>query len=124
MVKTKLQDLRTTRGLSQEEIADLLGMTQSNYSRKEKGITRISPQEWEHMAKKLEVELDEIYQPDESNIIYKNNRGNSFSNFNSGTININIPEFVLEYIEVLKEKNECLNEELRVLKSQLNKEQH
>ena len=42
MVKEKLFDVRTKKGLSQEELADLIGMTQSNYSRKENGIKKTS----------------------------------------------------------------------------------
>lgn len=116
MVKTKLQSLRIDRGLSQEALADLIGMTQSNYSRKETGHSRISTPEWVHIAKKLNVELDEIYEDDDPTIIYKNNRGNSF---NSGTININMPEILIEYIEVLKEQNERLKMENESLRNQL-----
>lgn len=118
MVKTKLQELRLQRGFSQEEIADLLGMTQSNYSRKENGVTRISAPEWNFIAKKLDVNIEDIYEPEETTIIYKNNKGNSF---NSGTINIHVPDFVFEYIETIKEQNQLLKQENEVLKSQLDK---
>lgn len=116
MVKRKLQEIRIKKGYSQEEIADLLGMTQPNYSRKENGITRIPPKEWEFIARKLDVNVEDIFEQDETTVIYKNNRGNSF---NSGTININVPEFVLEYIELLKKENELLKEEIQILQNKL-----
>lgn len=101
MIKKKLQEVRIRKGYSQDEIADLLGMTQPNYSRKENGITRITRQEWEFIARKLDVNIEDIFEQDETTVIYKNNKGNSF---NSGTIHINVPEFVLEYMEFLKEQ--------------------
>lgn len=116
MMKTKLQEARTRKGLSQEQVANLVGMTQPNYSRKESGITRISKQEWDLIAKKLEVELDDIYEDDASTIIYKNGTGNDNFNF-GGTININIPDFVMNYMELLKEQNEILKKENDLLKS-------
>lgn len=90
-------------------------MTQPNYSRKENGITRINQKEWEYIAQKLDVNTEDIFEEDETTVIYKNNKGNSF---NLGTININVPEFILEYIEFLKQQNELLKEEIQNLKAQ------
>lgn len=117
MVKRKLQEFRLKKGYSQEEIADLLGMTQPNYSRKENGITRIFRQEWEFMAKKLNIDIEDIFEEHETTMIHKNNRGNSF---NSGTININMIDFLLEHIELLKTLNELLKYENQALKDKLN----
>ncbi len=64
MIKNKLRTARMEKGFSQEEIAGLLGMDQSQYSRREKGIKKISPKEWEKMAKILHKDLEEIYEED------------------------------------------------------------
>jgi transcriptional regulator with XRE-family HTH domain len=61
VIKLKLQIIRLQRQLSQEGLDDLICMTQSTYSRKEKGITNITMQEWIKIAKVLGVKKDEIY---------------------------------------------------------------
>ena len=83
-------------------LADLIGMTQSNYSRRENGLKKISESEWDRIAKGLKVNKEDIYEEDNQNIIFKNIKGNS-SVYNSGTIHyFNMPDFVLEHIELLK----------------------
>lgn len=106
MIKTKLQNVRLKRHMSQEEIADLIGMTQSTYSRKEKGITNITLQEWIKLAKVLAVEKEEIYQ---INAPKKNI---------SEILDIQnqiIPEFFLEQIDFLRKENLELKERLKRL---------
>jgi len=73
MVKEKLFEARTKKGLSQEQLADLVGMTQSNYSRKENGIKKIVDAEWDKIAKELEVKKEDIYEEDSQKVVYKNN---------------------------------------------------
>lgn len=53
MSKTKLIQARLSKGFSQEELADLIGMSQSNYSRRESGRTSITELEWKKIAKEL-----------------------------------------------------------------------
>ncbi len=65
MNKVKLRKARLAKNLSQEELADLVGMTQSNYSRRENGRKTITEIEWIKLAKVLGVEKDTIYEPDE-----------------------------------------------------------
>lgn len=101
-------------------MGEMVGMTQATYSRKENGFTRISNSEWELLAKKLDVSLDEIYGEDAKTIIYKNKEGNN--NFNFGTIHINIPDFIVNYMELLREQNELLKSENQVLKDQIKDE--
>ncbi|WP_234109429.1 helix-turn-helix transcriptional regulator [Chryseobacterium sp. R2A-55] len=113
-MKTKLQEIRISKGLSQEDVANLVGMTQPNYSRKENGLTKISKPEWELLTKKLDVILEDIYEEEpKTTIIDANIKGNSF---NSGIINITIPDFILNYIELLQKQNEKLEQEIQRLK--------
>jgi transcriptional regulator with XRE-family HTH domain len=115
MVKEKLLEARLKKNLSQEELADLIGMTQSNYSRRENGLKKISDSEWNKIAKELKINKDDIYEEDNQNVVFKNVRGNS-SVYNSGTIHyFNMPDFVLEHIELLKTQNTELKEKLNKL---------
>ncbi|WP_099712165.1 helix-turn-helix domain-containing protein [Flavobacterium sp. 9] len=100
--------MRLQRQLSQEEIADLIGMTQSTYSRKEKGVTNITMQEWIKIAKVLGVEKDEIYQASVS----KKDKLNVSENQN-----LYIVTYVLEQIDFLQRKNYELKEEIRILQN-------
>jgi transcriptional regulator with XRE-family HTH domain len=119
MIKEKLQDTRLKRGLSQEELADLIGMTQPSYSRKENGIKNITDAEWNKIAKVLKVEVQEIKEDSQPNIVYKNIRGNSF---NFGTINnSNEIELVLELVESLKLEKNSLIVENKSLKNEIEK---
>jgi len=113
--KTKLQETRIKKGLSQEQIANMLGMTQSNYSRKENGSSKISKQEWEKLSKTLQVPLEEIFENDDSNIfIFQDHSTGNYS----GTNNIySIPKHIEELLETQKKYIEKLEEEIKALKS-------
>lgn len=64
----KLRDCRLNSGISQESLADLLGMTQCNYSRRENGKKKISISEWEKIAKILNVKVEDIFHSVEKTI--------------------------------------------------------
>lgn len=115
MLKEKLLKARLKKNLSQEELADLIGMSQSNYSRSENGLKKISESDWNKIAKQLKVNKEDIYEEDNQNIVFKNIKGNN-SIYNSGTIHyFNMPDFVLEHIELLKAQNTELKEKLKEL---------
>ncbi|WP_158235330.1 helix-turn-helix transcriptional regulator [Flavobacterium sp. 9] len=96
------------KGLSQEEIADLIGMSQSNYSRRESGRTNITETEWQRIAKELGVEKEIIFEPEEQN---KEKRDEI------NMLYFNIPDFVMQHIELLKKENKKLKEQLKKLKN-------
>ncbi|WP_294964467.1 helix-turn-helix transcriptional regulator [uncultured Flavobacterium sp.] len=108
MNKFNLQSKRLERQLSQEEIADLLGMTQSTYSRKEKGIIKITKAEWAKIAEVLQVEKDEIYEPAISekkiNVILQ-------------TQYRLVPSYLQQQMDSLKKENVELKEKLRNLEN-------
>nr|WP_255562396.1 helix-turn-helix transcriptional regulator [Flavobacterium sp. IB48] len=101
--------MRLQKQLSQEEIADLIGMTQSTYSRKEKGITNITMSEWIKIAKVLGVEKDEIYQEGISRKDMLDVPENQ---------NHHIVTYVLEQIDFLQRKNYELKEKIRILQKE------
>jgi transcriptional regulator with XRE-family HTH domain len=117
MIKEKLLEARLKKGLSQEELADLMNMTQSNYSRRENGLKSISEAEWQKFSSILNVEKEDIYEEDSPSVVYKNIKGHSF---NSGNIHyFNIPDFVLEHIDLLKSQIQTLLNENQSLKDKL-----
>jgi transcriptional regulator with XRE-family HTH domain len=106
LTRVKLREARVNKGLSQEALADLVGMTQSNYSRRENGKKTISDTEWTKIAKALGVGKETIYEP------------NKLTTSHEGSVNIpffNIPRQALEYIEFLKNENSKLKEKLKSL---------
>lgn len=101
MTKKKLLQVRLNKGFSQEKLADLIGMTQSNYSRRENGRKNISEIEWLKIAKILGVDKENIYEPDGDN-------SNVFHQFN-------IPDSILKQLELLRTENIALKEKLKAL---------
>lgn len=121
MIQENLKNLRKQKGISQEKMAKILGTDTSNYSRKERGEVKIFDDEWDKLAKTLEVPLEQI----------KNNDIKFPSQFEISTFNdspgnnlkySNIPDFFLEtqkkYIEKLEKENTELLHEISLLKTQ------
>jgi len=115
MEKTKLIQVRNQKGITQKFMAEKLFMDVSNYNRREKGLMKISPQEWERIAAVLNVKLDEIYETDDHNFfVFKDqSTGNYLGNNNI----YSIPEYILDvqkkYIQKLEEENKILREKLK-----------
>ena len=66
MKKEKLQAIRKQKGHIQQQLSDIIATDVSNYSRKESGKVKIFAEEWEKIARFLEVFLEEIFEDDES----------------------------------------------------------
>ncbi|STD02335.1 Helix-turn-helix [Chryseobacterium carnipullorum] len=120
MIKNKLIKVRKEK-YTQENMAKILHMTQSQYQRREKGEIKISDEEWERMAKALDTTVEDIKEDDVPQSIinnYDNSSGSYYPHINN---NYNIPEFLLknmeEYIDHLKKQVEELKEEIKSLKS-------
>lgn len=117
MIYEKLRSIRKQKGISQEKMAKILSTDTSNYSRKERGETKIYNDEWEKIAETLEVPLEEI--KESSNNLIKN--GNSILNDNLREYNKydSFPDHLNDYINLLKEQNEILKEENLRLKKEI-----
>lgn len=120
MTMEKLRTLRKQKGYTQQQIADLLATDVSNYSRKENGDVRIFDDQWEKLAKALEVSVEDIKEEKTSQIQHNDKptlNDNSSINYNQYC---NIPEYLLEnqqeYINLLKEQIKALKEENEKLK--------
>lgn len=96
MKKQKLIQARKQRGITQQQIAEILCMGVSNYSRKEKGILSMRNEEWEKIAEYLGIPVEEIYEQEEAKIIICKDQAVGIG-INNGTNNVyTIPEHVLE----------------------------
>ncbi|PJJ10543.1 DNA-binding XRE family transcriptional regulator [Flavobacterium sp. 1] len=107
MIKQKLTNKRVERNLSQEKIADLLGISQSQYNRRENGVTKISKKEWDKMAKVLDTTLENIYEPEDGIYIINNesaNRDYLGSHNHFGSNNEYVFETMKKYIYKLEEE--------------------
>lgn len=119
MIKQKLSNKRVERNLSQEKIADLLGISQSQYNRRENGVTKISKKEWDKMAKVLDTTLENIYEPEDG--IYVINNENANGNYSGSQNHFHqLPDHILEtmrkYIGKLEEENQMLKDEIKSLR--------
>lgn len=107
MIKNKLITARKEKNMTQNDMAELLFISQSQYQRRECGEIRISEDEWIRMAKLLGKEVQDIKEEDSISNIY--NYDNHSGNYSaSNNYFYNIPEFIMknqqEYIEMLKEE--------------------
>lgn len=110
-MKTKLQQLRIEKQILQEDMADLLGVKQSTYSRKERGQIYIMMREWELLARVMNVEIEDIYEDNDHSFISGRIK-NSF---------LSVPEMILEDIEYLKKENNKLKKIVKQLRSEKRK---
>ncbi|AZA76130.1 XRE family transcriptional regulator [Chryseobacterium sp. G0186] len=119
----KLRNIRKQRGYTQQQIADIIATDVSNYSRKESGDVRIFDDEWEKLAKALDVSVEDIKEEKPASVVQKNDNitFNDTSSFHqSGIYNCNVPNYLLEnqqeYINLLKEEIKALKAENAKLK--------
>ncbi|MBB6370443.1 helix-turn-helix transcriptional regulator [Chryseobacterium shigense] len=124
MQKEKLRDVRKRKGFTQQQIADIIATDVSNYSRKESGDVSIRKEEWDKIARFLEVPLEEIYQDNNEEVSQINHFDNNTNSNNIGNVSgnyyCNVPEYLLEtqrdLIQLLKKENQRLEEELQKTK--------
>lgn len=111
MLKQKLIKARKHKKFSQQDIAKHLNISQTHYLRKEKGEVIIYDEEWERIAKLLDIEVNNIKELDKENIT-EGFLGNN-------KIYCNVPEFILEnqqdYISILKKEIENLKAKISEL---------
>lgn len=123
MQKEKLRLIRKQKGYTQQQVADYIATDVSNYSRKESGDVRIIQDEWDKLARFLEVPIEDIYEDEAAAVIVNNDhpifndRSSSAGVITNQNNYDNIPGSVIEnlqgYIALLKEENERLKEELK-----------
>lgn len=122
MIQERLRNLRKQKGLSQEMMAKILSTDTSNYSRKERGETRIHDDKWRKLANALEVPVEMIKEND-NNFTSFHDKHVSKGSEREENVNYNIPGFVIdslrEYIILLKEENNVLKSKLEELQTKM-----
>ena len=120
MVQEKLKKIRIEKNMSQEKMAKILSTGTSSSSRTENGKTKIYDEEWEKLAKALDVPVEEQKSEMAAGTVHNDN---STFNDHSGNFynqNYNIPLSIIEnlqdYIRLLKEQNDLLKKEIEALK--------
>ncbi|PIY08651.1 MAG: hypothetical protein COZ18_11145 [Flexibacter sp. CG_4_10_14_3_um_filter_32_15] len=73
----KLRELRTRKGWTQENVAEMLGMSVSNYSNIEQGKTQVSIPKLAQLAKKLDYDFFELITLGEKNVFHIKENKNS-----------------------------------------------
>lgn len=126
MLKEKLKQTRINKKFPQQDMAKHLNISQPHYLRKEKGEIEIRDEEWERMAKLLDVEVDDIKETDNEKSInqtFENVTDITNSYIGSHNVYCNIPEYILqnqqEYIGILKKEIEDLKAKIAEIENKL-----
>lgn len=116
-----LRKIRIERGLKQENMADLLGLSQSGYNKIERNLHDVNQEKLEVIAEKLEVkkedllELDTKYiQENHINTVENNVQHQNIYKTNENLMN----ELVSSYknqVKLLEEKVSFLEEKVKAL---------
>ncbi|WP_396190825.1 helix-turn-helix domain-containing protein [Flavobacterium sp.] len=108
VIGDKIRILRETKGLSQDNIASELGITQPSYARLEKDDERISITRLIHIAQILKSSVAELIDERVQKVINQQNSENSMA-YNVDTINtiINADK---DHIQTLKDEITFLRE--------------
>jgi transcriptional regulator with XRE-family HTH domain len=114
MEQQKLSEARKAKGLTQKQMALKIAMEQTTYSRKERGKSPISDEEWKRFAKTLDVPVEEIKEVNNSS-----NSKNENCTFNDSSIGIQIISMPQNAFEIIIKYNNKLEEENAALKEQL-----
>jgi transcriptional regulator with XRE-family HTH domain len=95
VIKNKLIAARKEKNMTQNDMADLLFVSQSQYQRRECGDIRISDEEWVRIAKFLGKDVEQIKEEADCSIsqYFDNVSGNYIGSNNNYC---NIPEYLLD----------------------------
>lgn len=104
MKKQKLMAMRKFRNFTQNEMAGLIAMEQTTYSRKERGISPITDEEWKRFAKALSTSVEEIKEIVPSiSIINEIRNSQNINNEKHISLPVNLFNIMLKYTSKLEE---------------------
>ncbi len=108
LIGNKIRLMRDVKGLSQENMANALDITQSNYARLEKDDNRISVPRLIIIAKTLETTVTELVGEKANNVVNQNNNHEAVtylqSTFLSDKEHIQTLKDEIEYLKKLLDK--------------------
>jgi transcriptional regulator with XRE-family HTH domain len=107
-IGNKIRIMREERGLSQENMASALEMTQSNYARLEKDDNRISVPRLVVIAKTLDISVTELVGEKANNVVNQHNNQEAItylqSNFQADKDHIQTLKNEIEYLKKMLDK--------------------
>ena len=106
-IGNKLKQFRKIKGMSQEQVADYLHLSQSAYARMESGESHSWASHIDKICEVFEITPEELVKSE--NIIVNNNQQGGTST-NAIIINQLSEKLILQYEERLKEKDEIIAE--------------
>ena len=106
----QLIEKRKQKGFTQEELAKLVCMEQTTYSRKERGLSPMSESDWKNIAVALGVEIDEI--KDDSQALSQGQIVNPTIKDNGVCIGVQYVNVPKEIMDSLLRYNKFLEDEL------------
>lgn len=107
MKKEKLRLIRKEKGATQQQIANVIATDVSNYCRKERGEVKIIKEEWQKIARFLNVTLEDIFEEEININIPVNNKPHDQKIDKENTY-LSIINNLQDYIAILKEEIERL----------------
>jgi transcriptional regulator with XRE-family HTH domain len=119
MEHQKLIDARKAKGYTQEKMAAIIAMEQTTYSRKERGKSPVSNEEWNRFAKALDVAVEEIKDLNSKHSIRNDNWSLNDNSIGIQYVNIpqNVFDIIIKYNTKLEEENKILKDDIAFLKN-------
>jgi len=115
----KLKTLRKIKNLTQEEMADSLGISQTTYARNENGKIALSPQRLDEIARILGVNVSFLLSENDSHIIANESENLMDSYLNERSYQVQ--KLRLDIVTVLKKEVEFLKSQNLILSELLQK---
>lgn len=124
-VHEAIRTMREINQLTQEQVAERLGMSINGYSKIERGKTKLSIDKLEQLAELFNVNVSELYSAKEKGFLYfwSEHNGSNYYNADNELIRENrelklIVSHKNEIIEKLNNENTMLKEIIELLKKQ------
>jgi transcriptional regulator with XRE-family HTH domain len=116
-----LRKIRLERGLKQENMADLLGLSQSGYNKIERNLHDVNQEKLEIFAEKLEIKKEDLLdidtkyiQENHNNKIEQQHQNQTVHNYNQDLTNELIASYKNQH-KLYEEKIAWLEEKVRLL---------
>lgn len=90
-IHRKIKQLRSAKELTQQDMADKLGMALKTFQNFENGITKLDYERLKAVAEILEVDVEDLINAEDSGVYIAEIKNNSVG-YNGSTVTINNPE--------------------------------
>ena len=117
-INEKIRQLRKQHQLSQENMADKLGMSVTGYGKIERGEVRSNLSRLEQISEVFDMDICELLSVGETEKIYFNNTDNDFSNshnFCFAVGNGNTDQIIQQLQLILSHKDELLAQKDKII---------